>query len=53
VKSALVRVTGKGLRDFDPKSAASATAIPLGPKAVTALRAQRARQLEQRFRTGT
>lgn len=47
VKSALVRVTGEGLRDFDPKTAASAATIPLAPAAVSALRAHRARQLFQ------
>jgi len=53
VKSALVRVTSDGLRDFDPKSAASAATIPLAPAAIAALRAHRARQLEMRFRAGT
>lgn len=52
VTSALVRVTGQGLRDFDPKSAASAATIPLPPAAIAALRAQRTRQLELRFRAG-
>lgn len=47
VKSALVRVTGEGLRDFDPKTASSAATIPLAPAAVSALRAHRARQLFQ------
>jgi len=53
VKSALVRVTGEGLRDFDPKTAASAATIPLAPAATVALRAHRARQIEARFRAGT
>ena len=53
VKSALVRVTGEGLRDFDPKTAASAATIPLAPAAIAALRAHRARQLEARFRAAT
>jgi integrase len=53
VKSALVRVTGDGLRDFDPKSAASAATIPLAPSAIVALRAHRTRQLEMRLRAGS
>lgn len=52
VKSALIRVTGEGLRDFDPKTAASAATIPLAPAAIGALRAHRARQLEARLRAG-
>ncbi len=52
VRSALVRVTKEGLRDFDPKSAASAATIPLAPSATVALRAHRTRQLEQRLRAG-
>lgn len=52
VNSALVRVTGEGLRDFDPKTAASAATIPLAPAAVGALRTHRARQLEARLRAG-
>ena len=53
VTSALVRVTGEGLKDFDPKTAASAATIPLAPAAIVALRAHRARQLEARFRAGS
>ena len=53
VTSALVRVTGEGLRDFDPKSPASAATIPLAPAAVAALRAHRTRQIELRLRAGT
>jgi len=53
VRSALVRVTGEGLKDFDPKSTASAATIPLAPAVIGSLRAQRARQLELRFRAGT
>jgi len=53
VKSALIRVTGEGLQDFDPKSAASAATIPLAPAAIGALRAHRTRQLELRLRAGS
>jgi integrase len=52
VTSAPVRVTGEGLRDFDPKSPASAATIPLAPAAVAALRPQRTRQIELRLRAG-
>lgn len=42
VTSALVRVTGEGLKDFDPKTVASGATIPLAPAAVGAARASRA-----------
>jgi integrase len=51
--SAAARGRGEGLKDFDPKTAASAATIPLAPAASTALRGHRARQLETRFRAGT
>jgi integrase len=53
VRSALVRVRHEGLRDFDPKTAASAATIPLPSAAVAALRAHRTRQIELRLRAGT
>lgn len=46
-------MTGEGLRDFDPKTAASAATIPLAPAAIAALRSHRTRQFELRLRAGT
>jgi integrase len=45
-------VTGGGLQDFDPKTAASAATIPLAPAVIVSLRAHRNRQLELRLRAG-
>lgn len=52
VRRALIRVKGAGLREFEPKTVASAATVPLAPAAVIALRARRTQQLERRLRAG-
>jgi integrase len=52
VRRSLIRVTGEGLQASLPKTAASAATIPLTAGAVSALRAHRLRQIEQRLRAG-
>lgn len=53
VRRSLARVTGEGLQPSAPKTAASAATIPLTSGAVSALRAHRLRQIEQRLRAGS
>jgi integrase len=52
VRQSLIRVTGEGLQPSAPKTAASAATIPLTAGAVSALRAHRVRQIEQRLYAG-
>lgn len=53
MRQSLIPVTGDGLQASLPKTTASAATIPLTAGAVTALRAHRVRQLEQRLRAGS
>jgi integrase len=52
VRQSLIRITGEGLRPSAPKTTASAATIPLTAGAVSALRAHRVRQIEQRLGAG-
>ena len=52
IRRALVRVKGRGLETFEPKTLASAATVPLAPPAIAALRAHATRQKSLRLRAG-
>lgn len=52
VTHALARIPGKGLQLVEPKTRSSLRALPLPDLALRALRAHRARQIEERLATG-